>query len=145
MITLESALNACKTHEDLFRIFRNDVTLKIDANWGTDRIKIQGYIDYISTDFLAERILDIFWQYAPRCQGDQRDELANTVEDKVFIPLKCRLRSLDRSGRCMSPAFLYKIRNAARAFYTPSDTRLTGGYAVLKHSMCTMAIRDRYF
>jgi hypothetical protein len=139
---LNEAINHSCTYEQLVKIFERDVEVQVDTFWGVDSVKIEGYEGTVSTDLIANhvgrKLSSGFHGNACGIETLQRAplKLAELLRDKVFTPLRDRLKKLDRTN-CML-TLPYKIRNCVRMAWTPQDDRLTGGYLALKHGTCVL-------
>lgn len=142
MLSLENALYNCTTTSGLNQIFSHDVKVTIDTAWGTDQIRVLGYDGSVSSQFFAERVRMMYHtHFVPRRQGDGRDQLANTINAKVFFPLGDKVKKLDETSRCSlsSVTLLYKIRNVWSV-----DPSFSGNYLTQSQELCIRAIKEDY-
>lgn len=136
IMRLENAILQSRTCQEFCDILDRRVNVQIDSLWGVDTVAIDGYEGTVSTDLIAEQITKKFGHSVKENEEEAGLRLADLLKEKVFIPLRERVKELDVSNCIASLA--YKIRNSARLGFTPTDRNLTEGYLVLKHSMCVM-------
>lgn len=135
---LSEAISKSESCQNFCKIFENRVNTQIDLFWGLDSVSVEGYEGSVTTYFIARQILDKFHLIKEK-EEKAALSLFGLMTNKVFIPLRDRIIECDRVSCYLSTLF-YKIRNCSQICWVPSDPKLTGGYAVLNHSMCVMLL-----
>lgn len=127
---LSIALATATTLTELNHIFANNVEVSVGCI--SDSVTVNGYEGDVSTDVIARTISQLGF-----VDTDESHRLADTLADKVFLPLKV----LVEDQRCS----LYKITTLTRLVYTPPSAVEFGTSIALKHAMCLGLLNQRKY
>ncbi len=131
---LNHAINKAKSIPELNDIFENTVNITLGCI--NDVVTIQGYEGVVNTDFLARKVMSVWFS---GIEGSQDSRvLAGYLAEKVFAPLRDLVEA--PGNQCA----LYQLAALTRIGWTPPQAPKFGRSVALKHAM-VLGLLDRKF
>jgi hypothetical protein len=109
--------------------------VKIFLNCMSDTVTVEGYEGSVTTDFIAQKIMNSFFSIEIEKESKR---LASLLTEKIFIPLKHMVEC--RRSRW----YFYQLTALTRASWMSPQSSEFGSSIALKHAMALGFLDEKY-